>query len=443
MTTRRKGVYSHLELLDARDWGLIVYDEVHLLPAPIFRMTADLQARRRLGLTATLVREDGREGDVFSLIGPKRYDAPWKDIESQGWIAPADCVEVRVTLPSAERMAYAVAEPEERYRLASCTHHKIDVVRRLVDQHPGQPTLVIGQYLDQLDEIATALDAPTITGATPVKERQRLFEAFRRRRGRAAGGLEGRELLHRPAHRRGRDPGLGVVRLAPGGGPAARPPAPPEVRGQDRALLHDRQPRHRRRGLRRQPAAVPGRAGLRLLHPRRRGLTRSYVDAQERSATRSASGGPESLSDPVARGELGEIRRLETDYGTWAVKQALEPFDAEDMAAARDQRRRSTAPAGRPASRRRSRDPRPDGRVHRRGLRRARARYSWVDLDEPDTGLDPAAVGALVARLHAVAAPARGRVHEWFEAPIGRVSGRGCSRRLARPGRRTPTGSRS
>jgi DNA excision repair protein ERCC-3 len=179
MTTRRNGVYSHLELLDARDWGLIVYDEVHLLPAPIFRMTADLQARRRIGLTATLVREDGREGDVFSLIGPKRYDAPWKDIEAQGWIAPADCVEVRVTLPSSERMAYAVAEPEERYRLASCTHHKIDVVRRLVEQHPDQPTLVIGQYLDQLDEIATALDAPTITGATPVRERQRLFDAFR------------------------------------------------------------------------------------------------------------------------------------------------------------------------------------------------------------------------------------------------------------------------
>src|SRR4051795_2553718 len=179
MTTKRKGVYSHLEVFDARDWGLVLYDEVHLLPAPIFRMTADLQARRRLGLTATLVREDGREGDVFSLIGPKRYDAPWKDMETQGYIAPADCVEVRVTLPSSERMAYAVAEPEERYRLASCTHHKIDVVRRLIDQHAGQPTLVIGQYLDQLDEIATALDAPTITGATAVRERQRLFDAFR------------------------------------------------------------------------------------------------------------------------------------------------------------------------------------------------------------------------------------------------------------------------
>ena len=127
---------------------------VHLLPAPIFRMTADLQARRRIGLTATLVREDGREGDVFSLIGPKRYDAPWKDIESQGWIAPADCVEVRVTLPSAERLTYATAEPDERYRLASCTHHKIDVVRSLVERHDGQPTLVIGQYIDQLDQLA-------------------------------------------------------------------------------------------------------------------------------------------------------------------------------------------------------------------------------------------------------------------------------------------------
>nr|WP_211754374.1 DNA repair helicase XPB [Nocardioides gansuensis] len=179
MTTRRKGVYSHLELLDARDWGLIVYDEVHLLPAPIFRMTADLQARRRLGLTATLVREDGREGEVFSLIGPKRYDAPWKDIEAQGWIAPADCVEVRVSLPEGERIAYATAEPEERYRLAACTHHKIDVVRRLVAQHSSQPTLVIGQYIDQLDELAELLDAPVIKGETPVKERQRLFDAFR------------------------------------------------------------------------------------------------------------------------------------------------------------------------------------------------------------------------------------------------------------------------
>src|SRR5690349_16484563 len=179
MTTRRKGVYTHLELLDARDWGLIVYDEVHLLPAPIFRMTADLQARRRIGLTATLIREDGREGDVFSLIGPKRYDAPWKDIESQGWIAPADCVEVRVSLPEGERLAYATAEPEERYRLAACTGEKTRLVRRLVESHPDEPTLVIGQYLDQLDEIGEALGAPVIKGETTVKERERLFQAFR------------------------------------------------------------------------------------------------------------------------------------------------------------------------------------------------------------------------------------------------------------------------
>lgn len=180
LTTRRKGVYSHLELLDARDWGLIVYDEVHLLPAPIFRMTADLQARRRVGLTATLIREDGREGDVFSLIGPKRFDAPWKDIESQGWIAPADCVEVRVTLPQAERIAYATAEPEERYRLAACTPAKSRVAERLVAQHEGEQTLVIGQYLDQLDELGDHLGAPVIKGTTPVKEREELFEAFRK-----------------------------------------------------------------------------------------------------------------------------------------------------------------------------------------------------------------------------------------------------------------------
>jgi len=179
LTTRRKGVYTHLELLDARDWGLVVYDEVHLLPAPIFRMTADLQARRRLGLTATLVREDGREDEVFSLIGPKRFDAPWKDIEAQGYIAPADCVEVRLTLPERDRMAYATAEPEERYRLAACAPAKNRVVEHLVAAHPDDQVLVIGQYLDQLETLADHLDAPLITGATTVRERQRLFDAFR------------------------------------------------------------------------------------------------------------------------------------------------------------------------------------------------------------------------------------------------------------------------
>jgi DNA excision repair protein ERCC-3 len=179
MTTRRKGIYTHLELFDARDWGLIIYDEVHLLPAPIFRFTADIQARRRLGLTATLVREDGREGDVFSLIGPKRYDAPWREIEAQGYIAPADCVEVRVTLTESERLAYALAEPEVRYRLAASTPAKMRVVDELVRRHRGSGVLVIGQYIDQLDELAERLDAPVIKGDTRVAERQRLYAAFR------------------------------------------------------------------------------------------------------------------------------------------------------------------------------------------------------------------------------------------------------------------------
>jgi len=152
---------------------------VHLLPAPIFRMTADLQARRRLGLTATLVREDGRESDVFSLIGPKRYDAPWKDIETQGYIAPADCVEVRVSLSDGERIAYATAEPEERYRLAASSDVKLRVVRDLIARHQGDQTLVIGQYIDQLDELGEKLGAPVIKGETSVKERQELFAAFR------------------------------------------------------------------------------------------------------------------------------------------------------------------------------------------------------------------------------------------------------------------------
>ncbi|PFG20510.1 DNA repair helicase XPB [Serinibacter salmoneus] len=179
LTRKHKGAYPHLELLDARDWGLVLYDEVHLLPAPIFRMTADLQARRRLGLTATLVREDGREDEVFSLIGPKRYDAPWKDIEAQGYIAPARCIEVRLTLPEDLRMTYAAAEPEDKYRLAAASPGKTEVVRALVARHSGEPTLVIGQYLDQLAELAETLDAPLITGETSVKERERLFNAFR------------------------------------------------------------------------------------------------------------------------------------------------------------------------------------------------------------------------------------------------------------------------
>jgi DNA excision repair protein ERCC-3 len=176
---KRKGVHPHLELMSARDWGLIVYDEVHLLPAPVFRMTADLQARRRLGLTATLVREDGRESEVFSLIGPKRYDAPWKELEAQGFIAPAECTEIRVTLTQGERMTYAAAEPTDRQRLAAVHPEKIRVVEQLARRHPGEPMMVIGQYLDQLEEIAGHLDCELVTGKTSVKRREQVFADFR------------------------------------------------------------------------------------------------------------------------------------------------------------------------------------------------------------------------------------------------------------------------
>lgn len=179
VTRKTKGEFRALELFDSRDWGLIIYDEVHLLPAPVFRMTSDLQSRRRLGLTATLVREDGREDDVFSLIGPKRYDAPWKDIEAQGWIAPADCTEVRVQLTESERMVYATAEQNEKYRLAACSPTKNRIVRRILDQHPDEPTLVIGAYIDQLEELGEELDAPVIDGRTTTHRREELYDAFR------------------------------------------------------------------------------------------------------------------------------------------------------------------------------------------------------------------------------------------------------------------------
>jgi DNA excision repair protein ERCC-3 len=179
MTKKKNGVYAHLDLFDSYDWGLIIYDEVHLLPAPIFRFTADIQSRRRLGLTATLVREDGMEGEVFSLIGPKRFDVPWKEIESQGYIAPAECIEVRVNLTETERLSYATAEVENRYRYCATTRTKRDVVEALVKKHQGEQILVIGQYIDQLDELSEVLGVPVIKGETPVKEREILFNKFR------------------------------------------------------------------------------------------------------------------------------------------------------------------------------------------------------------------------------------------------------------------------
>jgi len=178
---KRGALTPHMDALSSEDWGLIVYDEVHLLPAPVFRMTADIQSRRRLGLTATLVREDRKEGDVFSLIGPKRFDVPWRDIEAQGYIAPASCTEVRVTLSDEERMSYALAEPQERYRVGATARSKLAVVESLCAsaQAEGEPTLVIGQYLDQLEAIGQRLRAPVLTGAASTAERERLFAAFR------------------------------------------------------------------------------------------------------------------------------------------------------------------------------------------------------------------------------------------------------------------------
>ena len=179
MTKKKNGVYAHLDLFDSYDWGLIIYDEVHLLPAPIFRFTADIQSRRRLGLTATLVREDGMEGEVFSLIGPKRFDVPWKEIESQGYIAPAECIEVRATLTENERLAYATAEVEEKYKYCATTATKRKVVQALVDKHENDQVLVIGQYISQIDELSEQLKVPVIKGDTPIKEREELFAKFR------------------------------------------------------------------------------------------------------------------------------------------------------------------------------------------------------------------------------------------------------------------------
>lgn len=179
MAAKRQGEFAHLGVLDALNWGLVIYDEVHLLPAPVFQLTAQLQARRRLGLTATLVREDGREGDVFSLIGPKRFDVPWKDLEAEGYIAPATCLEIRVDLPAEERLEYAAGTDKERFRLASTSPTKSAVVKELLALHPTEPTLIIGTYLEQIEQLSGELDLPMITGATPVSEREELYAQFR------------------------------------------------------------------------------------------------------------------------------------------------------------------------------------------------------------------------------------------------------------------------
>jgi DNA excision repair protein ERCC-3 len=176
----KKEEFPHFQIFDQRDWGLVIYDEVHLLPAPVFRVTAQIQARRRLGLTATLVREDGRESDVFSLIGPKKYDVPWRELESRGWIAEANCTEVRVALPEPLRMEYAVAEWRNKYRIASENPAKDDVVAQLLERYPDKRVLIIGQYLKQLRQMKRRFGIPLITGQTPNGEREDLYGKFRR-----------------------------------------------------------------------------------------------------------------------------------------------------------------------------------------------------------------------------------------------------------------------
>lgn len=175
----KKDLFSHMKLFSERDWGLIIYDEVHLLPAPVFRMTADIQATRRLGLTATLVREDGREEDVFSLIGPKQFELQWKTVEAEGHIASVKCTEIRIPLDQGISELYHSAEKRSRLRLAAENPGKVPVVRQLLERHQGTPTLIIGQYLDQLHALAESLEVPVITGELPQQERQSLYEQFK------------------------------------------------------------------------------------------------------------------------------------------------------------------------------------------------------------------------------------------------------------------------
>ncbi|MEM7321665.1 MAG: DNA repair helicase XPB [Actinomycetota bacterium] len=180
LATRRDGRYRHIDLIQGGDWGLVIYDEVHLLPSAVFSLTAGIQARRRLGLTATLVREDGREADVFTLVGPKRFDVPWAELELQGWIAPAVCTEVRVVATDEERMAHATADHRTKAAIAAAVAAKGPVIEAILDRHRGEPTLIIGTYLDGLQPVADRLGVPTVTGRTPNARRDELFDQLRR-----------------------------------------------------------------------------------------------------------------------------------------------------------------------------------------------------------------------------------------------------------------------
>jgi DNA or RNA helicases of superfamily II len=220
---------ANFPLFSTQKWGLMIYDEVHLLPAPVFRLSTEMQATRRLGLTATLVREDHKETEVFSLIGPKKYDIPWRILEAQGWIATADCNEIRIPMEAELKMKYALAPVREKITLASTNPEKTDIVERLLKHFdkPDDRVLIIGQYIDQLESLSKELDIPLITGKTPNKDRESCTQPSATEP-QEPHGLEGRQLRHRPARRERAHPDFGYVRQPPGRSPAPRPRAAPQ-----------------------------------------------------------------------------------------------------------------------------------------------------------------------------------------------------------------------
>ena len=261
--------FPHFQLFDKRDWGLIIYDEVHLLPAPVFRVTAHIQARRRLGLTATLVREDGREADVFSLIGPKKYDVPWRELETRGWIAEATCAEVRVAMPDALRMEYAVAEWRDKYRIASENPAKDDVVAALLERYTDSRVIIIGQYLKQLRRLRKHFNLPLISGQTPTTEREDLYNKFRHG--------EVRQLILSKVGNFALDLPDANVLIQVSGTFGSRQEEAQRLgascgpnRGRGGALLHAGDAQHAGTGLRPPSAVVLDRAGLQLSDRRRR-----------------------------------------------------------------------------------------------------------------------------------------------------------------------------
>ena len=262
----KKEEFPHFKIFDQRDWGLVIYDEVHLLPAPVFRITAQIQARRRLGLTATLVREDGREADVFSLIGPKKYDVPWRKLELRGWIAEATCTEIRVGLPEPARMEYAVAEWRNKYRIASENLAKETVVARLLHHYRGSRVLIIGQYLKQLRRLRERFGIAAHHGGNAQFRTRRPVQQVPARRGDAVDPLEGRQFRPRPAGCKRAHSGFGHIRVPAGRGAASGPHSASQDRRRDGPFLLAGHARHAGAGFRSPSAALSDRAGVQLCH---------------------------------------------------------------------------------------------------------------------------------------------------------------------------------